>query len=70
MEEMSYVQSNRDHTLFTKHNSSGCLTVLKVYIDDIVLIGHDTPEAKLLKKKLSREFSNKYLGKLKMLSQN
>ena len=32
-----YYQSQADHTLFVKHASNGKVTILIVYIDDIVL---------------------------------
>ncbi|CAA6671188.1 unnamed protein product [Spirodela intermedia] len=39
-----YKQSNADHTLFIKHNSCGGMTVLIVYVNDILITSDDTNE--------------------------
>lgn len=46
-------QSRVDHTLFTKRQSTG-LTVLIVYVDDIIVTGDDLGEEENLKKYLSQ----------------
>lgn len=58
-----YQQSNADHTLFIKHYK-GKITILIVYVDDIVVTGNDTEEIARLKKLLAKEFKIKDLGKL------
>ncbi|XP_059630211.1 uncharacterized mitochondrial protein AtMg00810-like [Cornus florida] len=60
-----YKQSQGDHTLFIKHSSSGGVTVLIVYVDDIIVTGNDQAERETLKAKLATEFEIKDLGKLK-----
>ena len=65
MIRMNYHQSQGDHTLFIKHNSSGKLTALIVYVDDIIVIGNDKGEIQRLKTCLSNEFEIKDLGILK-----
>ena len=40
----SYLQSNGDHNLFYKHSKIGKLTILVVYIEDIIIIVSDNEE--------------------------
>ena len=61
---MGYKQCNGDHTVFYKH-SRRKITVLAVYVDDIIISGDDEMEIKCLKGNLSREFEVKDLGQLK-----
>lgn len=60
-----YEKSSADHTLFSKRASSGKITILSVYADDIVITGDNEEEMKCLKKILATEFEVKDLGKLK-----
>ena len=53
-----------DHTLFYKHED-GKITVLIVYVDNIILIGDDKQEMEDLKEKLEREFEIKDLGPMR-----
>ena len=62
---MGYKQSRRDHILFTKHWTSGGVTVFLVYVDDIIVIGNDKRERQVLKQCLAKEFEIKELKKLK-----
>jgi hypothetical protein len=61
---MGYSQCNRDHTVFYRHKGS-CITILAVYVDDIVITGDDVEEIKSLKEKLGRAFEVKDLGSLR-----
>ena len=63
MISFGYQQSNSDHTLFIKRKE-GKLTLLIVYVDDIVMTGDDREEMTRLKKLLAQEFEIKDLGKL------
>lgn len=65
MVEMKYRQSQGDHTLFIKFSTSGKVTVLIVYVDDIIVTGNDPEEISRLKGHLAKEFEIKDLGKLK-----
>jgi hypothetical protein len=62
--QLGYNQSNGDHTLFYKRNMSK-LTILIVYVDDIVITGDDDMGIENLKKQLTREFEVKDLGQLR-----
>ena len=60
-----YSQSQADHTLFYKHSNDGRITIIIVYVDDIVLTGNNHDEAQRLKGLISREFEVKDLGHLR-----
>jgi hypothetical protein len=64
MLKRGYLQSNADHTLFYKH-VVGKVTILIVYVDDIVITGYDSTEISDLKKYLAQEFKVKDLGHLR-----
>jgi hypothetical protein len=61
---MGYNQCNGDHTVFYRH-SGNQVTILAVYVDDIIITGDDTLEVAQLKKNLSKEFEVKDLGQLR-----
>ena len=63
MKAFSYCQSNLDHTLFLKKHR-GKITILIVYVDDMVVIGNDLEERKTLQNYFSKEFEMKDLGSL------
>ena len=65
MLKYGFKQSQGDHTLFIRHSSQGKVTVLIVYVDDIVLTGDDVEDMQELKKYLAKEFEIKDLGNLK-----
>jgi hypothetical protein len=62
--DMGYSQCNADHTVFFKHRESS-ITILAVYVDDIVITGDDIEEIKCLKEKLGKAFEVKDLGPLR-----
>ena len=57
-------QCNGDHTIFYKHRGSR-ITILAVYVDDIVITGDDVDEIKKLKESLGEAFEVKDLGPLR-----
>ncbi|CAJ2640890.1 unnamed protein product [Trifolium pratense] len=62
---LGFKQSQGDHTLFVKHSKSGGVTVLLVYVDDIIVTGDNEEEQQMLSQHLANEFEIKTLGKLK-----
>lgn len=61
MKTFGYTQSNADHTLFIKHKDEK-ITVLIVYVDDMVVTGDDNEEMRSLQTRLTAEFEMKDLG--------
>lgn len=60
-----FLQSQADHTLFFKHSTKGKITILIVYIDEIIMTRDDLFEINKLKNKLEAKFDIKDLGKLR-----
>ena len=59
MTSLGYKQSQGDHTLFFKHSVSGEVTILLVYVDDIIVTGDDKREQQKLSECLAAEFEIK-----------
>ncbi|KAE8670892.1 APO protein 3 [Hibiscus syriacus] len=64
-EENGFKQSQADHTLFRKITPSGKITLLIVYVDDMIITGSDIEEIKKLKINLAKEFETKDLGSMR-----
>ena len=60
-----YHQSQVDHTMFYKHLEKGKISILIVYVDDIILTGDDLEELADLKRRMAQDFEIKDLGMLK-----
>ena len=63
MKAEGYAQSNGDSSLFHRHSPSG-VSILIVYVDDILISGSDVAEAGRLSAALAQEFEIKALGPL------
>ena len=61
---MGYSQCNGDHTVFYRHRGAH-ITILAVYVDDIVITGDDVEEIKCLRQRLGEAFEVKDLGPLR-----
>jgi hypothetical protein len=64
MKKYGYHQGNSDHTLFIKQKG-GKVTLLVIYVDDMIVTGDDTDEIQKLQGYLASEFDMKNLGGLK-----
>lgn len=60
---MGYSQCNGDRTVFYRHRGS-YITILAVYVDDIVITRNDAEDIKCLKERLGEAFEVKDLGPL------
>jgi hypothetical protein len=61
---MGYGQCNGGHTVFYKHSKQK-ITILSIYVDNIIITGDDKAEIARLKGSLSKAFEVKDLGRLK-----
>ena len=64
MKTLGYKQCNGEHTLFFKRSSQVLLTLLIVYVDDIIITGNDSTEIQSLEEHLDQIFQVKRLGPL------
>ncbi|KAA0060550.1 Integrase, catalytic core [Cucumis melo var. makuwa] len=64
VKSQGYSQGHSDHTLFTKNFETWKITILIVYVDDIVLSEDDQAEISQLKQRMGNEFEIKDLGNL------
>uniref|UniRef100_A0A2N9GKI4 Uncharacterized protein n=1 Tax=Fagus sylvatica TaxID=28930 RepID=A0A2N9GKI4_FAGSY len=62
---MEFVRCPSDHTCFIRRRSDGRCIILLVYMDDIILIGDDTPGITHVKERLGKNFDVKDLSVLK-----
>ncbi|KAH9769750.1 protein kinase domain-containing protein [Citrus sinensis] len=65
VKSQGYSQGQADHTFFIKAFTKDKLSILTVYVDDIILTGDDTEEMSILKQCLAKEFEIKDLGQLR-----
>ena len=64
IKKQGYVQAQTDDTVFYKHKESK-ITILIMYVDDIIFTGDDVEEMTRVKKGLASEFEMKDLEKLR-----
>lgn len=65
LKTFGYVQGQTDNTLFIKHTENNKITILILYVDDIIVTGYDSKEMANIKLMMTREFEVKDLGTLK-----
>ena len=65
MKTLDYHQCNGEHTFFFKQTSQGLISILIVYVDDIIITGNNVKEIKDLEQHLTKNFDVKQLGPLK-----
>ena len=58
---LGFVQSKNDYSLFLNRTSTN-ITILAVYVDDILLTGSDSKEIQHVKQSLDKQFGIKDLG--------
>jgi len=67
MTEYDFKKTLTDHCVFVKRYGHGNFIILLLYIDDMLIIGHDRKKFFPLKKTLSTSFSMKDLGPAKQI---
>ena len=56
-----------NHCVFTRKFSDDDFIILLLYVDDMLIIGHDSSKINRLKKELSKSFAMKKLGSAKQI---
>ncbi|XP_074301014.1 uncharacterized protein LOC141632361 [Silene latifolia] len=65
-DQLGYVQSKQDYSLFTKEDKlTQRLVIVLVYVDDILLTGDDQDALTMLKMELHQKFTIKDLGEMR-----
>ena len=59
------MQNQTDHTMFYKHSGDKKISILILYVDDIILIGDNIMELEKLKGALAKELGVKDIGQFK-----
>ena len=67
IKNLGYFQSQADNTLFVKYSEDKKITILIVYVDDIIVTGDNFEEIKRIKQMMEKEFEVKELGALNSL---
>ena len=62
MVEHGYDKTVFNHCVFVKKFSDGEFIILLLYVDDMLIVGHDIGKIDKLKKELSKSFEMKDLG--------
>lgn len=60
-------ETTSDHRLFVKKLSDSDFVILLLYVDDMLMIGHDAAKIEKLKRQLSKSFAMKDLGPTKQI---
>ena len=66
VKNLGYNQAHANPALFYKRTTNGRITILSMYVDDIILNGDNIEEMKKFKTFLAKEFEIKDLGALKL----
>ncbi|GKV38176.1 hypothetical protein SLEP1_g46114 [Rubroshorea leprosula] len=62
MREHKFARTEFDHCVYVKRYPDGDFLLLLLYVDDMLIVGHDTKKISVLKTDLSKSFSMKDLG--------
>ncbi|PKI56506.1 hypothetical protein CRG98_023144 [Punica granatum] len=62
-----YTRTTSNHCVFVKQFSDGDFIILLLYVDDMLLVGHDMSKIADLKKELNKSFAMKDLGPVKQI---
>ena len=62
-----YTRTTPDHCVFTRKYSDDDFIILLLYVDDMLIIGHDPSKIDKLKRELSKSFAMKDLGPAKQI---
>ena len=61
LQGLTFRSSQNDPCLYTRHSETG-ITIIALYVDDLLIAGNNLSEIQSIKEKLSAEFEMKDLG--------
>ncbi|GKV11817.1 hypothetical protein SLEP1_g23036 [Rubroshorea leprosula] len=67
MGEHKFTRTESDHCVYVKRYPDGDFLILLLYVDDMLIVGHDIKKIATLKTNLSKSFSMKDLGPAKQI---
>ena len=67
MMSQGYDRTTSDHCVFMKKFSDDDFIILLLYVDDMLIVGHDVGKIEKLKRELSKSFAMKDLGSVKQI---
>ena len=67
MVDHEYKRNTSDHCIFVKRFLDGDFIILLLYVDDMLIVGHDARKIDKLKEELSKSFAMKDLGPAKQI---
>ncbi|KAJ6995884.1 hypothetical protein NC653_012686 [Populus alba x Populus x berolinensis] len=67
MVDHGYDMTTSDHCVFMKRFPDGNFIILLLYVDDMLIVGHDAKKIQILKEELSKSFAMKNLGPAKQI---
>jgi len=67
MVDHGYDMTTSDHCVFMKRFPDGNFIILLLYVDDMLIVGHDAKKIQMLKEELSKSFAMKDLGPAKQI---
>jgi ATP-binding cassette subfamily B (MDR/TAP) protein 1 len=67
MVDHGYAGTTSDHCVFMKRFPNGNFIILLLYVDDMLIVGHDAKKIHILKEQLSKYFAMKDLGPAKQI---
>ena len=67
MTEHDFKKTLTEHSFFVKRYGHDDFIILLLYVDDMLIVGHDPKKIFALKKTLSKSFAMKYLGSAKQI---
>lgn len=67
MTAQEYRRTTADQCVYVKKFSDGNFIILLLYVDDMLIVGHDSMKIEKLKKELGKSFAMKDLGPVKQI---
>mgnify|MGYP000323617933 FL=1 len=67
MVDHGFYKTQADHCVFVKNSDRGDFLILSLYVDDMLIVGHDLKKIMSLKRDLIESFAMKDMGLVKQI---